>query len=134
MRFFFKYVFYFITLLLVFLSVINMQHKEGVKGMDGFDANLTGNVRVQQQTEHGHLAASGNEERSLTKLLPEHKHNRKYQVVKFISIEIILPETPQAQPLIFFDALPAHTPRLPKVYNYLFFREINPPPPDQLSA
>jgi len=61
-------------------------------------------------------------------VLPEHRHNKKYQNSKFHSFKTIVPETVQTH-IVTYTEEPAAYATTHSVYKYLFFREINPPPP-----
>jgi hypothetical protein len=58
----------------------------------------------------------------------KHKHPRKMHVAKHISLKLAVPTTDASYHLNLLETI-AFTPSLPDAYRFLFFREINPPPP-----
>jgi len=58
----------------------------------------------------------------------ENNANHKYNHTKRVSFAITLPQRLQT-PVVYTYFNITHTPALPDGYNYLFYREINPPPP-----
>lgn len=62
-----------------------------------------------------------------TRILPDH-HNKKYQIGKHISVQTVVTRTPDIHFHSFYESI-VHTPSVPEDYRYIFFREINPPPP-----
>jgi len=57
-----------------------------------------------------------------------HKHSKKYRSVKRIVLTIYVSPTINCAPVVTYKDL-VFTPSLPDEYRYIFYREINPPPP-----
>jgi hypothetical protein len=61
-------------------------------------------------------------------LFSDHHHSKKYQPGKHISVQLFLGFSDYAPPPCFYTSI-THTPAIYPAYRYLYFREINPPPP-----
>ncbi len=61
-------------------------------------------------------------------ILPEHRHNKKFQSVKHIDLKVVVPQLVFPAAYVYYDEV-VNTPVLPDSYQYLYYREINPPPP-----
>jgi hypothetical protein len=89
----------------------------------------TGHAVFQQYHLHGTHELSANlQHKKESSFLSDHKHGKKYRGGKHVSPDIYFsafsnPALPRVSQGIAF------TPAIPKHYRYLFFREINPPPP-----
>ncbi len=68
-----------------------------------------------------------------THVSQDHKHPKKYQSVKHISFKVVVPVALKLQHPVVPDQA-VRKPVIPKNYEYLFCREINPPPPKQFVA
>lgn len=58
----------------------------------------------------------------------KHKHPRKMHVAKHITLKLAVPSMDEDYHINLLAAA-SFTPSLPDAYRFLFFREINPPPP-----
>lgn len=61
-------------------------------------------------------------------ILPEHKHSRKFQTNKHITLKVVMPVPESIQPVFVAESV-VKVPRIPEKYSYQFYKEINPPPP-----
>ena len=90
---------------------------------------LTGNASFQQSNHHApqHMG-NATQRRKESSFFSDHKNGKKYRGGKHITFELFfsLPECP-AIFLPYSDFV--FRPVISKDYRYLFFREINPPPP-----
>ncbi len=90
---------------------------------DGYDVELDGDAVISNSAGYDLPLTH------TTRIFPEHHHNKKYQTGKHISFKVIVPETTlPTKDIVAYknDKLPI---AMPKKYAYLFFQEINPPPP-----
>ena len=90
---------------------------------------LTGHP-VFERSHHNewHHAAGAARHEKENSCASDHKQGKKYRNVKHISFELYFSTADVAQ-IFTPDASLVFTPTIPKHYRYLFFEEINPPPP-----
>ena len=115
---------YILGCVLLVLAFSNARASEA--GFDLIDIN-TGHVSFQQTRSHGCQQLS---DRSQHKNSPtaDQKHSKKYRSGKHYSSTLFFSLSDDNSILIHYPDL-AFTPSLPAQYRYIFYREINPPPP-----
>jgi hypothetical protein len=101
---------------------VNTAHDQSID-QNGIDVEL-GSTAIKNQKQDGnfsHLHKKG-------QVIERHNGHKKFHTAKHISFEVtlatkLLDEAPS------IDATSIHTPSAQQEYDYLFYREINPPPP-----
>jgi len=98
---------------------------------NAFDLEL-GYTAISQSIDHlpGITATDHQQpqQQNLSQLFSDHHHSKKYQAGKHISIQLFLGFS-DYRPSFHLSPLTIHTPAVCPAYRYLYFREINPPPP-----
>lgn len=125
MRYYFRHVGRFLCLLVTLHVFVLTARAEASLDADGYDIELDGDA-VISNGESSDLPI-----KPATHIFPEHHHNKKYQTGKHISFKVIISETKIAITYVAYKD--NETPVvMPEKYAYLFFQEINPPPPKAL--
>jgi len=107
--------------------VLNVQADEADDNDMSFDVEL-GYTTITQQIGYTEAVSMQEHHEKKTQILPEHNHNKKLLAGKHISVQLFLIVSDFRQPFYTFPVI-IHTPAIPPAYRYLYFREINPPPP-----
>lgn len=93
---------------------------------EGFDLEL-GYTTINTPDSYTEADMPQHQEKPV-RILSEHHHSKKYQTGKHISVQLYLKLEPVRSLLSVHEPV-AHTPAMYPAYRYLYFREINPPPP-----
>lgn len=119
----FRHVARFICLLVTMHIFALTASAEAGLDADGYDVELDGDAIFSNSGEY-----SIPHQYHITHIVPVHHHNKKLQTNKHVSFKTILSEIelPQVPALYYSDSQPIV---IPEEYTYLFFKEINPPPP-----
>ncbi|OJW83460.1 MAG: hypothetical protein BGO69_08275 [Bacteroidetes bacterium 46-16] len=90
---------------------------------------LTGHAVIEQYHHHGgqHLNSSSDHKKNNFSS-SDHRHNKKYNNGRHISLDLYFDFENNSRVFIPSEAI-ALTPLISPHYRYLFYREINPPPP-----
>jgi hypothetical protein len=97
---------------------------------DDFDLEL-GYTTINQVNDQaaGYNDAGRQEQQQKTPVLfSDHHHSKKYQIGKHISVQLFLSFTGYVPAPCFYTSI-THIAAIYPAYRYLYFREINPPPP-----
>lgn len=102
---------------------VNTAHDQSIDP-NGIDVEL-GSTSIKSEKQDGnfsHLHKKG-------QAIERHKGHKKLHIAKHVSFEVTLVTKPLEE-TPFMDATCIHTPSAQDDYHYLFYREINPPPPE----
>lgn len=118
----FKYI-----LTCLWLSCALTNAKAAEISFDLIDIN-TGHVSFQQGRSHAAQHIAGNDQHKSIFAADHSKHGKKYARGKHVTFAMHLNFTIKTFPGLEYAPL-VLTPRASSQYDYLFYREINPPPP-----
>ncbi|RYE24279.1 MAG: hypothetical protein EOP51_07860 [Sphingobacteriales bacterium] len=91
--------------------------------VDGYDVEVDGGTVISNSGDY----EIPQQERIVT-MFPEHHHNKKFQTNKHITFETVLPQIKLPVDTAIYCSKEQSI-VIPEEYAYLFFEEINPPPP-----
>ncbi len=110
-----------------------MQAQDDSDDMGTFDVEL-GSTFISNMAIHRHgESAIAMHSLKNHRIFPEHRHNKKYQSGKHHPFKVIVPQRETNNTALYISSS-IHNPVIPPGYQYLFFREINPPPPRHIAC
>jgi len=111
----------------IFVVGVQANDVDGDADDNTFDLEL-GATSFSQAPGYHDFQALQTQQEKVTHSFSENHHNKKYQPGRHISVQLFLSFSEYKQPLYIYPVL-QHTPAVFPAYRYLYFREINPPPP-----
>jgi hypothetical protein len=98
------------------------------KGYDmHFNIDSSSSYIIKKPTSQPYSAQNNTD---ITSVSSKDKNSHKFNLGKNISFKIVLPQAFIVIPYTTTEVI-TYTSPIPESYDYLFFREINPPPPKQ---